>query len=284
MTNLIHENVKATIKYLENIIPRECNWFIAGGSLVKFNTLSDVDVFFYSEDDFQLADNALKSTSDKVSEYAVSKLVTVTNEKGRNHTLVVQFIKCRYGKPIDVLNTFDINKSCIAYIPFVDEVFTLNCFHRPLELLLNNIRSDSLSRYMKYAISKNCDTHFKIPLTYIIDHYYSLKDEKISFYYNNINVTLSYMKLLENFLKDIHINRIDTINTYKKVLKNNGNNEAKIIEHMTKIVCKNDTNNREILRMSPFEYQVALVTTGEPIFKYLSLAEEIVEKYPEYII
>jgi hypothetical protein len=124
-------------------------FFIAGGSLVRFNNNSDVDVFFYSEEDYRTAVTNIpekyrivhSGDSDLLSSLAVAKTM-------------VQLVGFNVGTMQEVIDTFDLNKSKVAYDPYTKEFLVDPSVKLPLHIVEGNIRKSTPDRFIKYYENK----------------------------------------------------------------------------------------------------------------------------------
>ena len=128
---------------LNHTIPHK-NWFIAGGAAATNfidERFSDIDVYFYSEDDYK---KALSSIPYKSQESHSASTFFIDNN-------LYQFVKCRFGSPYEIFETFDLSKSCVAVLP-TGETIRSPKFDKPLYIKCLNI--ETMNRFNKYVKSK----------------------------------------------------------------------------------------------------------------------------------
>lgn len=174
-------------------------FFIAGGSLVKFTKDSDVDVFFYSQEDYYTA----------VSNSPVNYRVVKAGDSDLLSPLaiynnMVQLIGFNVGTMQEVINTFDLNKSKVAYDPYTKEFLVDPSVKQPLHIVEGNIRKSTPSRFIKYYDSKTPTEerkHIDIPaqITKILN-----AGDVIDYYTQELAEDLPKEVLLLHFLNSEH--------------------------------------------------------------------------------
>lgn len=101
-------NVLFILEQLNKIMPHS-NWFISGSVAnpeVYFKHCSDIDIFFYSTEDYDTANAVISARSDSLL-VRTSGSAETYNIKGIG--LAVQLIKKHVGSITQVFNTFDLN-------------------------------------------------------------------------------------------------------------------------------------------------------------------------------
>ena len=143
----INPKVEIIVSELLNIL--KVPFFIAGGSLVKFTDNSDVDVFFYSEKDYYTAvSNIPKNYRIKTSKDSDLLTSLVLCSK------MVQLVGFNVGTMQEVIDTFDLNKSKVAYDPYTEEFLVDPSTKLPLHIVEGNIRKSTPARFIKYYDTK----------------------------------------------------------------------------------------------------------------------------------
>ena len=175
--------MKATIlATLNHIIPHK-NWFISGGSAATNfidGRFGDIDVYFYSEDDYK---KALSSVSNTVIESSLASTFFIGNH-------LYQFVKCRFGSPYEVFETFDLNKSCTAVLP-TGETIRSPEFDKPLYIKCLNI--ETMNRFNKYVKSKGFK-YDKVALINILERLIVNDLIKLTNYYDNDHAVTIYTR------------------------------------------------------------------------------------------
>lgn len=174
-------------------------FFIAGGSLVKFTRDSDVDVFFYNEEDYYTAVSNIpeKYRVVKAGDSDLLSSLAVSNN-------MVQLIGFNVGTMQEVIDTFDLNKSKVAYDPYTKEFLVDPSVKLPLHIVEGNIRKSTPSRFIKYYDSKTPTQeriHIDIP-TQIIKVLNA--DDVIDYYKQELVKDLPKEVLLLPFLNSEH--------------------------------------------------------------------------------
>ncbi len=102
------ENVLFILQRLNKLLPHD-RWYI-GGSMaspeVAFKDCGDIDIFFYTMDDYTLAQTAFADRNDCTLEQTSGSAETY---KVRELGLFVQLIKRHTGSPKEIFSTFDLN-------------------------------------------------------------------------------------------------------------------------------------------------------------------------------
>lgn len=150
-TEKLHRLVDAVQTFFKNN-NADVPFYIAGGSV--YSTLhgnshyNDIDVFFYSLHDFNIAANSVKSYSVFDTNNALS--LSVPNVP----TGSLQLIKLHTGPVEEVFKTFDFNCSRCA-ITSDKEIIVADVNNVNIKIDTNNINGMVISRYSKYTKDKH---------------------------------------------------------------------------------------------------------------------------------
>lgn len=151
------------------------DWFIAGGSATTFNS-NDVDLYFTTEASY-LAVQALFTSlyrepfeTPNALSYSIPKFVQV------------QLIHRQFAPIPTILADFDLNVCRKAILPS-GQLFTLPEANHPLYLDLSNIRSNSISRYLKYLSRGFISSHTQFEA--LVHHLISTLDTIAPGYYDD---------------------------------------------------------------------------------------------------
>lgn len=171
-------------------------FFVAGGSV--FSTLidsewDDLDVYFYNKEDMEKACESVGNSYLFDTNNAMTLAVSdYSSEK-------TQFIKLKTGTPQEVIDTFDLNCSKVAF----DSEYKLHhhkTFSKYIRADLKNVNNNTLNRYRKYTEFKKAedpDSHSLRELfMYMIDN----KDEELPLSYDGN--PKKAIKVLKNYLYD----------------------------------------------------------------------------------
>lgn len=177
---------------IKSLLP-ELGWFIAGGSLLS-DYYNDVDVYFYSEADYNAA---VLPNPDITTDNAVTYLTLLDTRKN------LQLINRNFGTPDEILANFDLNKSRQALLPS-GELYQHPTFHADLYFDLSQFRGSTLDRLTKYVINKhqivdipklqsNIAQLLTLPLDTKYEHYY------------NPSIEVSLVTILHKFISDYFV-------------------------------------------------------------------------------
>jgi len=165
----LNDNVNR-VKQLLETIHAEVPFFMAGGSVFgvvnKSNAYSDIDVYFYNDDDMNKVKNTITSgTADKDTmfqpiygeSYIVNgvEFTTTINTATQYRVKPIQFVFCEFGEPEKVLDTFDLNVSRISYSYKHNFAFGTNfglAFAPDV-----NVTHQTLLRFFKYTTFKQVE-------------------------------------------------------------------------------------------------------------------------------
>ena len=167
---------------LNHTIPHK-DWFIAGGAAATNfinGRFGDVDVYFYSEDDYK---KALSSVSNISIESSSASTFFIGDH-------LYQFVKCEFGSPYEIFKTFDLNKSCIAVLP-TGETIKSSEFDKPLYIKSLNI--ETMNRFNKYVKSKGFK-YDKVALINILERLIVNDLIKLTNYYDNDHAVTIYTR------------------------------------------------------------------------------------------
>jgi hypothetical protein len=159
-------------KTIAKVIPKNVKWFIAGGSL-RSGRYNDIDIFFYSEEDYKTAKNAFDHNSNSHfcvdTKNATTYVCHVPSPSSKYaKTKDVQLIKQQFGTPKQVISNFDLNHSMKA-LTYNNNTITLYD-DNTLKFNESNLSSNSFARYVKYLRDKDSITTEEY-LKQIIDKY-----------------------------------------------------------------------------------------------------------------
>lgn len=90
--------------------------YVAGGAFKNlFNNekVKDIDMFFYTKDDFLEAVECFKNDKDYHEFYKNKKVVAYKNKRTG---VVVELIKYKFGEPLEIISDFDFTITKCAYI------------------------------------------------------------------------------------------------------------------------------------------------------------------------
>jgi len=198
-------NILAT---LNHIIPHK-NWFISGGSAATNfidGIFGDIDVYFYSEDDYK---KALNSVSYIPQESSSASTFFIGNH-------LYQFVKCEFGSPYEIFKTFDLNKSCIAILP-TGETIKSPEFDKPLYIKCLNI--ETMNRFNKYVKSKGFK-YDKVALISILERLIVNNSIKLTTYYDNDHEITIYTRYYLAPLTELFMDELCTAyNTFPKNIR-----------------------------------------------------------------
>jgi len=133
--------MKSILLDLSLLIPH-ANWFIAGGAAASRTRFSDIDVYFYTKADYEAALRKVPNTA------LGSPLATSFSYRGNK----IQFVKCVFGTPEEIFETFDLNKSCKAILHTGKTVESPD-FDKPL--FIKSLCTQTLVRFVKYVEYKH---------------------------------------------------------------------------------------------------------------------------------
>jgi len=158
------------VKQLLETISAEVPFFIAGGSVFGIvngtNSYSDIDVYFYNEDDMNKVKNTIiggNTEQDPMFEpihrevHIVNgvEFTTNSNTATQYRAKPIQFVFCVFGEPEKVLDTFDLNVSRISYSCKHNFAFGTNfglAFTQDV-----NVTHKTLLRFFKYTTFKQVE-------------------------------------------------------------------------------------------------------------------------------
>ena len=163
-------------------------FFIAGGSVFSDITgteYEDIDVFFYTETDFDLAVLSL-------DKHNINMLLNTDNAitfKYDNST--VQFIRHAFGTPQEIFDGFDLNCSKVC-VTSNKETIKNKTFDTSVSIDFKNFKSSTVSRYFKYTEKKKAlDKNYaalKSMISYLIEN----RSKQLPMSYNTESSTCAY--------------------------------------------------------------------------------------------
>ena len=140
-------------------LPSDCNYFIAGGSLLP-GYYSDIDIYFYTEHDYLMARSALgpeQYSTENADTYSISY---DDGSLWSSNSIQVQLVHRSFGTPYDILSDFDLNKSRQALL-LDGTLYQHPTFHSDLYFDIDNFRANTIARLQKYMYNK--DQQLDIP-------------------------------------------------------------------------------------------------------------------------
>lgn len=184
METKLEKLVVTVEEFLESIDSR-VPFFVAGGSVYSTITDSthydDIDVFFYNREDcdkviskldtsehqIQIVSDDAPVISTKPSAYITSNAVTVSSLPKSNLQRQIQFVRLYVGSVNEVLSTFDLNCSKLAFTS--DRQFVQSDdYTQHITVDEKNINGAILNRYYKYKSKKGCDDVDAVALKQIV--------------------------------------------------------------------------------------------------------------------
>ncbi len=184
METKLEKLVVTVEEFLESIDSR-VPFFVAGGSV--YSTINgsthydDIDVFFYNREDcdkviskldtsehqIQIVSDDAPVISTKPSAYITSNAVTVSSLPKSNLQRQIQFVRLYVGSVNEVLSTFDLNCSKLAFTS--DRQFVQSDdYTQHITVDEKNINGAILNRYYKYKSKKGCDDVDAVALKQIV--------------------------------------------------------------------------------------------------------------------
>jgi hypothetical protein len=280
---ILKEYIISIKKYLTD---NDCNvpFFICGGavfSIIKGSTAyNDIDVFFYNEKDIK---KVLNLDGGMISKYAK----TITMIETIPLLVPIQFIHIVTGNPKEVLKTFDISSSMVAFTSNLKLIYG-DDYSENMHINFKNFSDNTLERYLKYTTfkkiqDKNNKVYIKIfehliinfenniPLSYLTHITTSGKVIIYKYLMNKRNEIITTEKFnFPQILHDIIVQK------YKK------EDRFEIFEYLV-ILCdfvvKNESSEFILLKILKGE-------NSKLFFNYptRNINQEVRNKYPEYFI
>lgn len=261
----LRKHVNMFKKFLkENDI--DIKFFIAGGSVFS-KTYNDVDLYFYSEEDFLEFKKAYKNSR---SIYQTNNAYTFNIP---TYCVDFQAIKKNFGPPEEIFQTFDFNCCKCAYTSEYEYIYD-ESYSKEIDINLSMFDFDTAERYFKYIDKGAIDAElkeFKKMVHFILSN---PEREYESYYDNSIRSS-----------KDVIVNLL---------------NHAMKIEHKKIIhdIVQEYYEFNELLELFsaswftiPDEYSCDALMINKLTNSKWRYAEtnqnkknEIIEKYPEYFI
>lgn len=208
-------------------------FYIAGGSVFsiftgthKYHIPSDIDVFFYSEDD-------LTESMKKLMQISTSMDADTSNA----YTMMIkdtkfQFIKRRIGPPEHVMNTFDISCSMISYTSD-GQLLKGSGYDSNAIVKSSPIYADSIHRYIKYVTLKGAERDEKSESKLIqflidnydeiLDDYYKIKDAKGKMIVDGVFQQLTQNAMFDfgaRLMREVFKNNVDSSECMEQIAKN----------------------------------------------------------------
>jgi len=201
-----HKLENCIIEVKQFLNSKECDvpFYIGGGFvfsiLMKNEIYSDIDIFFYKEEDLL----TVKQNINELVQYKTNNAITLSYDIWSpsltlNHPSL-QLVCCRYGTPEKMFKSFDLNCSRCAFTSD-NELITDDCFNRNvsfLEVDFNNDSPDLLKRYHKYIVKGAVDKTNEYAK---ILHYYIENIDKVFKYFYSTEVSIKTDALLYNEYK-----------------------------------------------------------------------------------
>jgi hypothetical protein len=179
------EKLVVTVEEFLESIDSRVPFFVAGGSVYSIingsTQYDDIDVFFYnreecesviskldtSEHQVQIISDDAPVISTKPSAYITSNAVTVPSLLKSMLQRQIQFVKLYVGDVHEVLSTFDLNCSKLAFTS--DRQFVQSDdYTQHITVDEKNINGAILNRYYKYKSKKGCDDIDAVTLKQIV--------------------------------------------------------------------------------------------------------------------
>lgn len=149
-------------------------WFIAGGAATSINS-NDVDIYFTTETSYLAVQTLFTSLYREPFETPNALSYATPNFRQ------VQLIHRQFSPIPEILADFDLNVCRKAILPS-GQLFTLPESNHPLYLDLTNIRSNSISRYLKYLSRGFISSHTQFEA--LVHHLISTSDTIAPGYYD----------------------------------------------------------------------------------------------------
>lgn len=204
---------------LQSILPPS-GWFIAGGSLLP-GYYSDVDIYFTSEDSYELVLATIKTIH---HDEPTTTAFATTFSYFFQDRIHLQLIHRNFGDHVTILSDFDLNKSRQALLPD-GTLYQHPTFHQDLYFEPENLRYNTLDRVEKYISDKEqrldvprfltaIEHTLQKPLDTEYGHYYLDKKEAGSIH-RNIGQLLKKFLLNYFWLFGHLMPLIDALEPYK---------------------------------------------------------------------
>lgn len=284
-------NLTLEIEKIKTIVG-DIKFFIAGGAVLAGydptnpKNTNDIDIYFYSENDFEKIKPKLLSLGSEQSYNAINCYM--------GNGLIVdsrplQFIHCSFGTPQDVFDTFDFNCCKIAYTSDNELIKDKTFSNKFLIVDLNNIHSDIINRYIKYVNIKSIKDKHNLQLNKIID--FALDDvyaELKSVYGKEYNTTR--LDILSVAIRRVEMTNDEMLKIYNTLVENYQDEMLLkcLIELVPKLKIPEKLQNDEYIMASYLYYNKNLYEWNKPWNKWRKLYEKhtprLQEKYPEYFI
>lgn len=200
-----YENVLYVLNALKNVLPHD-RWFL-GGSVanpeVYFNDCGDIDIFFYTMEDYNTANAAISARRDvRLDRTSGSADTYIVDGIG----LTVQLIKRNVGTPTEVMDTFDLNVA--RHVVCSDGQQIAGAGYEDLMQVVNPT-SATISRMQKYMEYLRYDSARKDEAWQSLIDQHMSNDDFVEEYYDESGNRLykhPFNKLLYGELK--HVRRL----------------------------------------------------------------------------
>lgn len=182
---------ESVLKELNRVISHK-DWFIAGSFAVSSSMANDCDVFFLSQEAYDIAikDFASHNIIDVYKTYAASSFII----SGAGNSDRMQLVQTQFGTPLEVLARFDLTCCMKALLPD-GTVVVDNRFNHKASLIPENVGLDSINRYDKYTRTRGrYSDHSSLAITF--DYMIENMHKKLKNFYTNKEE--SFFKMLLN--------------------------------------------------------------------------------------